>query len=117
MSTIHSLRQSLAMPGFRSMIRSIASARGLDDEQQPHRLVDLHHLPGQPGPQVAGRAVHHADERGDVVRQLGAAAPARVVDVREVVFQVDPRADGKDGLQRFASGSSSRRRPAWGRRR
>ena len=73
--------------------------RRLDDEQQPHRLVNLDHLPRQAGAQVAGGAVHHAQQRRDVVRQLRAAAPAGRVDVRKVVLQVDAAADRDDGLQ------------------
>ena len=49
--------------GLRSRIRSIDLRRRLDDEQQPDRLVDLDHLPRQPGPQVARRPVHHPQQR------------------------------------------------------
>ncbi len=61
---------------------------------------------GRPGPQVAGRAVHDAQQRRQVVRQLGAGAEAGVVDVREVILEVDPGADGEDGLEDAASGSA-----------
>ena len=57
------LRTSRPMPGLRSMMPQHHLRRRLDDEQQPHRLVDLDHLPRQAGPQVAGRAVHHAQQR------------------------------------------------------
>ena len=50
--------------------------RGVDDQQQPHRLVNLHHLQWKAGPQIALVAVHHADQPGDVVRQLGPAPEA-----------------------------------------
>ena len=72
---------------------------GLDDEKRPHRLVDLHHLPGQAGSQVAHVAVHDPQQRGDVVGELRAGSPSGIVDVREVVFQVDSGADGEDGLE------------------
>ena len=93
------------MPGLRSMIRSIASGVVSMMNSEPDRLVDLDHLPGQPGAQVAGGPVHHAQERGDVVRQLRPAAPAGVVDVREVVFEVDAGADREDRLRGCGSGS------------
>ena len=77
--------------------------RRVDDDQQPHRLVDLHHLQRQAGAQVALVAVHHADEAGDVVRQLGAAAEDLVVDRGEVVLEADAGADrsdrGQDSLE------------------
>ncbi len=73
--------------------------RRLDDEEQPDRLVDLDHLPGQARPQVARRAVHHAQQRRDVVRQFRAAAPSGVIDIGEIIFKVDPGADREDGQQ------------------
>ena len=61
--------------------------------------MDLDHLPGEAGAQVARGAVHDSQERRQVVRQLGAGAVAGVVDVGEVVLEVDPAADGEDGLE------------------
>ena len=71
----------------------------LDEEDGPDRLVDLDHLPGQAGPQVARRAVHHPEHRRQVVRQLRAGPVAVVVDPRKVVFEVDPGADREDGAE------------------
>ena len=73
--------------------------RSLDHDQQPHRLVDLHGLPGQAGSQIAGMAVHHADQAGDVVRQFRAAAIAPRVDARKHVGEIDPGADRSDRRQ------------------
>ena len=73
-----------------------AIARALHDDRQPRRLVDLDHLPRKTGPQIALRAVHDAEERRDVVRQLGAAAVPVRIDVAEVVLEADAGDDGHD---------------------
>jgi len=39
-----------------------AIARRLDDDRESRRFVDFHHLPRQPGSQIALRAVHHAEQ-------------------------------------------------------
>ena len=78
-----------------------AFRRGLDHEENAHRLVDLDHLPRQSGSQVAGVAIHHADQAGHIVREFRAAAVAVVVDEGEVVLETDARADGNNrGQQR-----------------
>src|SRR5262245_4419091 len=69
---------------------------GLDDEQDADRFVNFDHLPRQPGAQVARRPVHHAQKRGDVVGQLGAAAETGVIDDGKVVFETDAGADRND---------------------
>ena len=43
------------------------------------------------------RAIHDAQERRHVVRQLGAAAVSGRIDVAEVVLEADPGDDGDDG--------------------
>ncbi len=73
--------------------------RRFDHKQQPHRLVDFDALPGEPGAQIAGGAIHHAHERSDVMRQLRPASPAQRVDAGEEVLQVDSFADGYHGVQ------------------
>ena len=71
--------------------------RRLDDEQHRTGSWISTICQGKPGAQVAGRAVHHAEQRRDVVRQLRAAAVAGRIDVGEIVFQVDAGADGNAG--------------------
>src|SRR5579872_3739516 len=61
--------------------------------------MDLDHLPRQSRSQVAGVAIHHAHQSGNVVREFRAAPVAVVVDEREVVFQTDTSADGNYGGQ------------------
>src|SRR5262245_29338886 len=61
----------------------------LDDNRQSRGLVDLHHLPRKPGAQIALRSIHDAEERRDVVRQLGATAVAGGIDVAEVVLEAN----------------------------
>src|SRR2546426_60094 len=56
---------------------------GLHDDEEAYRLVDLDHLPRQPGAEIAGVPVHDAEERRDVVRQLRRGAVAHGVDARE----------------------------------
>ncbi len=53
--------------------------------------MDLDHLPRQARSQIAGVAVHYANQARHVVRQLRAATVAVVVDEREVVFETDAR--------------------------
>ena len=48
-----------AMPGEDPL------GRGVDDQEEPHRLVDFDRLPGEPGAEVAGMTIHDADEAGD----------------------------------------------------
>ena len=55
--------------------------------------MNFDHLPRKAGAQVARLAVHHAQERGNVVRQLRASPEPRIVNVREVIFQVNPGTD------------------------
>ncbi len=62
----------------------------LADQLQAHGFVDLGHLPGQAGAQVAGRPFHHAEQAGDIVRNLGTAAVVFAIHRGEVIFQVDP---------------------------
>ena len=45
----------------RGSARIVGGSR-LDDEQNSDRLVDFDHLPGQTRSQIAGRAVHHAQQ-------------------------------------------------------
>ena len=59
------------------------------DDRQSRGLVDLDHLPRKAGAQIALRAIHHAEQRGDVVRQFGAAAIPGRIDVAEVVLEAD----------------------------
>ncbi len=59
--------------------------------------MDLDHLPRQAGAEIALRAVHHAEQGGDVVGQLGAAAVSGRVDVAEVVLEADSGHDGHHG--------------------
>src|SRR5579875_894328 len=70
----------------------------LDEVEEAHRLVDFHHLPRQTRPQITGSTIHNAYQGCDVMRQLRAAAPAAVIDVREIIFQIDAGADGENGL-------------------
>jgi hypothetical protein len=63
--TIHALPTSSCSAGWRSRMAASTSGVCSTIEQQAHRLVDLDHLPGQAGAQVAARAVHHAEEAGD----------------------------------------------------
>ena len=74
----------------------------LHHEQDPDRLVDLHHLPRQPRPQVPLHPVHHPDEARHVVRQLRPAPQHLVVHRREVVLEADAAADGDDRAQDVA---------------
>ena len=69
----------------------------LHDDCQARRLVDLHHLPRKPGPQIALRPIHDAKQRRHVVRQLCAAAVPSGIDVAEIVLKVDSGDDGHDG--------------------
>ena len=91
------LRHSRPMPSFRSMMLQHRLGRRLDDEQRAHRLVDLDHLPGQAVRRSLAAPSITPTQRRDVVRQLGPAAPAGVVDVGEVIFEVDAGADREDG--------------------
>ncbi len=75
-------------------------ARLLDDHQQAHRFVDLDHLQRQAGPQIRTAALHDAEQPGEIVHHLAAAAVAFVVDRREVVLEVDAGADRRGGEQR-----------------
>jgi hypothetical protein len=43
-------------------------------DQQAHRLVDFDHLQRQAGAQVGTGALHHAEQAGQVVHDLGTAA-------------------------------------------
>ncbi len=61
--------------------------------------MNLDHLPGQPGSQVTGRAVHHADQRGDIVREFRPAAAPRRVHAAKIVFEADPRTHWNAGGQ------------------
>ncbi len=70
-----------------------------DEAQEPHRLVDLDHLRGQSRAQIARGALHHAEQRGHVVRQLRAGAEALWIDAREVVLEVDARTHGHHGAK------------------
>ena len=74
--------------------------RGIDHNQQAHRLVDFDGLPGEARPQVAGVPIHHADQSGDVVRQFRAATIAQRIKTGEEVGQINPRTNGADGGQR-----------------
>ena len=74
--------------------------RGLDDHEQPQRFVDLDRLPWQPGPQVAGLAVHHADQACDVVGEFRVAAVAQPVNRREEIGEVDPGRHRTHGRER-----------------
>ncbi len=74
--------------------------RRLDDDEQPHRLVDLGHLPRQAGAEVAARPVHDPEQGGDVVRQFGPAPVPGRVGVTEQVFQVDAAAHREHCRQR-----------------
>ncbi len=86
-----------------------AVRRRLDHEENADGLVDFNHLPGQSGAKIAGVAIHHTQQRGDVVREFGAAAVAVIVHEREVVFETDPRAhrdhSGHERREIFIGGS------------
>src|SRR5215471_11447110 len=56
-----------------------AFRRGLDNEKNAHRLVDLNHLPWQPYTEVAGMAVHHSHQPSHNVRELCSTAVAVVI--------------------------------------
>ena len=71
----------------------------LDDHEQPDRLMDLDHLPRQARTQIARRAVHHAHQGRDVVRQFRSAAVTGRIRVGKKVFQIDAGADGDHGMQ------------------
>jgi hypothetical protein len=45
-----------------------------NDDRQSRGFVDFDHLPREAGAQIALRAIHHAEQRRDVVWQFGAAA-------------------------------------------
>ena len=96
-SQIQRFRTSRSMSGLPCTTRQRRSARAFHDDRQSRGLVDLDHLPGKAGAQIALRAVHHAQQRGDVVRQLGAAAVSGRIDVAEVVLEADAGDDGHDG--------------------
>jgi len=92
-------RQIRPIIGFWSMIRVIASGVVSITNNDRIGLWTSTICQGGSGPEVAGRPVHHAEERREVVRELGPRPEAIVVDVREVVFEVDPRADRDDRQQ------------------
>ena len=58
--------------------------------------MDLDHLPGESGAQVAAGAVHDAQQSGNVVGQLRPASPTGIIDRREVVFEADAGAHRRD---------------------
>ena len=57
--------------------------------------MNLDHLPGHSGPEIAGRAIHDTDQGGKIVRELGAGTDHHVIDMGEIVFMIDPGADVK----------------------
>src|SRR5579883_185576 len=87
------------LPERRARVHDVHEAfrSRLDDEENAHGLVNLDHLPGQAGAQVAGMAVHHTDEARHVVRQFRAAAVAIVIDERKVILEADAGAYGYHG--------------------
>ena len=58
--------------------------------------MQFHHLQRQAGAQIPLVPVHHAEQAGDVVGQLRAAAEALVVDGREVILEADAGAHRTD---------------------
>ena len=56
--------------------------------------MDLHHLQGQAGAEVALIPVHDAEQRGDIMGKLRAATVAVVIDVAEIILEADPAAHG-----------------------
>ena len=85
------------MSGLPCTTRQTRSASAFHDDRQSRGLVDLDHLPRKAGAQIALRAIHHAEQRRDVVRQLGAAAIPGRIDVAEVVLEADAGDDGHHG--------------------
>ena len=66
----HSFCTSWLNPSLRTRMLRMAEVRRFDHEQQADWLVDFDHLPGEAGTQVAGGAVHDAQQTRDVVRKL-----------------------------------------------
>ena len=87
------LRQSRPIPGLRSMIRRIAS--GVVSMRNSDRTGSWISTICQGSPVRRSLAGPSITPRSDarVVRQLGTGAESSVVNVREVILQVDPRAN------------------------